>query len=131
MAPTGAAPAAPRDSPFMEINLFRNARDAVDLEPGQVLFHEGEAGDSMFAVAEGELELAHKGKVVDRIGPGGILGEMALIDAVPRSATATATRASRVVRVDQEHFAYLVQEHPTFALQVMTVMAERLRRANG
>ena len=92
MAPTGAAPEATADSPFMEINLFRNARDAVDLEAGQVLFHEGEPGDSMFAVAEGRVELAHKGKVVDTIGPGGILGEMALIDAVPRSATATATR---------------------------------------
>jgi CRP/FNR family cyclic AMP-dependent transcriptional regulator len=56
---------------------------------------------------------------------------MALIDEAPRSATATATTEAKVVRVDKDHFNYLVQEHPTFALQVMTVMAERLRRANG
>jgi CRP/FNR family cyclic AMP-dependent transcriptional regulator len=115
----------------MEINIFRHSRDAVTLEAGEVLFQEGDTGDSMFAVAEGEVELAHSGHVVDKIGPGGILGEMALIDAAPRSATATATQTSRIVRVDQQHFTYLVHEHPTFALQVMTVMAERLRRANG
>ena len=55
---------------------------------------------------------------------------MALVDEAPRSATATAATETRVVRVDLEHFIYLVQEHPTFALQVMSVMAERLRKAN-
>jgi CRP/FNR family cyclic AMP-dependent transcriptional regulator len=56
---------------------------------------------------------------------------MALIDAAPRRASATARTAARVVPVDQKRFKYLVQEHPTFALQVMAVMAERLRRASG
>jgi CRP/FNR family cyclic AMP-dependent transcriptional regulator len=41
-----------------------------------------------------------------------------------------ARTAARVVPVDQRQFKYLVQEHPTFALKVMSVMAERLRRAN-
>jgi CRP-like cAMP-binding protein len=68
--------------------------------------------------------------VVEEVGPGGILGEMALIDTEPRSATATARTDSRVVRVDQKQFTFLVHEHPTFALQVMRVMAGRLRKAN-
>lgn len=111
--------------------MFRNARDAVALQPGDVLFREGEPGDTMFALADGKVELSLGGAVLEEVGPGTILGEMALIDDAPRSATATATTEARVVRVDKEHFTYLVQEHPTFALQVMTVMAERLRRANG
>ena len=53
-----------------------------------------------------------------------------LVDHGPRSATAVARTSSQVVRVDAELFNYLVHEHPTFALQVMRVMAERLRRAN-
>lgn len=114
-----------------EINVFRNARDSVALESGEVLFREGDPGDVMFAVAEGQVELSLHGQVVEDVGPGGILGEMALIDAAPRSATAQARTPARVVRVDQERFSYLVHEHPTFALQVMTVMAERLRKANG
>jgi CRP-like cAMP-binding protein len=116
---------------MLEINMFRHARDAETLQPGAVLFREGDPGDAMFAITEGRVELSHLGTVLEDFGPGSILGEMALIDEAPRSATATVTTEARVVRVDKDHFNYLVQEHPTFALQVMTVMAERLRRANG
>ena len=85
----------------------------------------------MFSVLEGTVELSRNGAVIENVGPGGILGEMALIDSAPRSADATARTAARVVSVDHQRFKYLVQEHPTFALQVMAVMAERLRKANG
>ena len=55
---------------------------------------------------------------------------MALLDAPLRGATATARSAGGMVRVDKRKFMFLVHEHPTFALQVMAIMAERLRRAN-
>jgi len=113
-----------------EINLFRQARDTVTFEAGEVLFREGELGDAMFAVVEGRFELTRAGHLIEDIGPGGILGEMALIDSAPRSATATARVTARVAPVDHKRFIYLVQEHPTFALQVMSVMADRLRKAN-
>jgi CRP-like cAMP-binding protein len=114
-----------------EINIFRNASDTEAVEPGGVLFQEGDQGDEvMFAVVEGEVDLSRNGSVIETVGPGGILGELALIDPAPRSATAAARTAARVVRVDQRHFVFLVHEHPTFALQVMTVMAERLRKTN-
>jgi CRP/FNR family transcriptional regulator, cyclic AMP receptor protein len=113
-----------------EINLFKNARDSIAVAAGDVLFREGDDGDVMFALVEGEVELVRDGVVLEDVGPGSIFGEMALIDPSPRSATAQARTAARVVTVDRAHFTFLVQEHPTFALQVMTVMAERLRRAN-
>jgi len=113
-----------------EIHIFKSSPDAYEVAPGEVLFSEGEAGDVMFAVVEGEVELSHQGRVVEGVAAGGILGEMALIDTEPRSATATARTAARVVRIDQKQFTFLVHEHPTFALQVMRVMAGRLRRAN-
>jgi len=112
------------------INIFKNSPDAVEVKPGDVLFREGELGDVMFAIVEGEVELTRAKRVIDAIGPGGIVGEMALVDTEPRSATATVKTAGRIVRVDQRHFVFLVHEHPTFALQVMKVMAARLRRAN-
>lgn len=117
-----------------EINIFRHSPDARAIPAGEVLFEQGDSGDSMFAVVEGNIELSLDGVVVEAVGPGGILGEMALINPAPRTARAvarTAARtAARVVPVDQQHFMYLVQEHPTFAIQVMRVMAERLRRAD-
>ena len=113
-----------------EINFFRNAPDLRTVAAGEVLFSEGEAGDLMFAVVEGALHLSVNGRVVDEVGPGQIVGEMALIDQSPRSATATAAVATTVAPVDRKRFVFLVQEHPTFALLVMEMMAERLRRAN-
>jgi CRP/FNR family cyclic AMP-dependent transcriptional regulator len=101
-----------------EISLFRTDKDAVDVGDGTVLFQQGDPGDVMFAVVNGNVQLSRNGKVVADVGAGEIVGEMALIDSGPRSATATVIGSARVVRV---------QEHPTFALQVMRVMAERLR----
>lgn len=121
-----------RDYPAMaEINFFRHATDRQQLNPGEVLFSEGDKGNLMFAVIEGELELSCSGRVVDEVGAGGIVGEMALIDDEPRSATATAKTPTCVVPVDARQFTFLVQEHPTFAILVMKVMAERLRRTNA
>jgi CRP-like cAMP-binding protein len=113
-----------------EINIFKNSRDAVSVASGELLFREGDQGDDMFAVVEGEIELIRDGTVVETVGAGGILGELALIDPAPRSAGARVRTAARVVRIDKRQFTFLVHEHPTFALQVMTVMAERLRKTN-
>ena len=113
-----------------EINIFKHASDALTLDSGEVLFREGDTGDDMFAVVEGAVELSRNETTIEVVGAGGILGELALVDPGPRSATARAQEPSRVVRVDHRQFTFLVQEHPTFALQVMAVMAERLRRTN-
>jgi CRP/FNR family transcriptional regulator, cyclic AMP receptor protein len=122
---------AAADSPLVtEINLFKHSKDAFDVESGFELFREGDAGDVMYFVLDGRVEVRRGGNVIETIGPGGIIGELALIDTTPRSATATAAVPSRLVRVGKQEFGFLVQEHPTFALQVMAVMAERLRRAN-
>ena len=114
-----------------EIRIFQSSRDAVSLGAGDELFAEGDPGDAMYAVVEGEFEIVRGDRVVDRVGAGSVIGELALIDAEPRSATARAAGAAKVVRVDAAQFTRLVQEHPTFALQVMAVMADRLRGSNA
>ncbi len=116
---------------MVEINMFKHSRDIVQLQPGEVLFRDGDPGDCMYAVVEGAVALTVHDLPVEQVGPGGILGEMALIDTAQRSATATAVTATRAARIDERQFMYLVHEHPTFALQVMTAMAERLRHANS
>jgi CRP/FNR family transcriptional regulator, cyclic AMP receptor protein len=69
--------------------------------------------------------------VLDVAGPGDIVGEMALIDAKSRSATAQAKSDCRLAPVDERRFLFLVHEHPLFALHVMRVLADRLRRMNA
>jgi CRP-like cAMP-binding protein len=113
-----------------EINVFKHSREAFTIEPGHVLFSEGDPGDVMYAVVEGEIDRTRSGESLEVITPGGIFGEMALIDPAPRGADATARTEARVVPVDEADFTYLVHEHPTFALQVMRIMAERIRHGN-
>lgn len=82
----------------------------------------------MFVVVEGEVDLLVKGRLVEHLGPGGAFGEMALLDTAPRSATATAKTACRLVEFNERRFRFLVQQTPHSALQMMRVIADRLRR---
>src|SRR5262249_44984658 len=106
--------------------LFRNAT-AVTKRAGEVLFEAGSPGTEMYVVRTGEIAIHLGNTVVERVGPGSLLGEMALIDNSPRSATAIASQDSEVIAIDQKQFLFMVQQTPFFAIQVMRVMAARLR----
>ena len=114
----------------MAVNMWKNAHDVVAFEAGQVVFNEGEPGDVMYAVVEGAVDITRNGMVIESLTDGDIFGELALVDDSPRNASAVVTKPSRLARVDQKQFTFLVHEHPTFALTVMAVLADRLRRAN-
>ncbi len=115
----------------VSIDLFRNAEEVEEYAAGERIFEEGRPGDRMYGVKTGEVEIAVRGRPVETVGPGGIFGEMALIDSHPRSATALARTDCVVVPVNAKRFAFLVQQTPMFALQVMRIMAERLRRMDA
>ncbi len=110
------------------IGLFRNSVDTMTFDPGRIIFKEGDPGHEMYVVTEGEIEIRIGDVVLDTVGPGGIFGELALIDAAPRSATAVARVYSKVVPVTEKRFLFLLQQTPQFAIQVMRIMAERLKR---
>jgi CRP-like cAMP-binding protein len=103
----------------------------VDIIPaGTTIFREGENGNNMYVIQEGEANIIVNGQVVETIGPGGIAGELSLIEPSPRSATVTAKTECKVVSIDEAKFKILVHHTPYFALQVMRVMADRLRNMN-
>lgn len=108
--------------------LLRDETDLLHCSPGQVVFDEGDPGDVMYAVREGTVDLMVGGTLLERVGTEGIFGEMALLDTTERSATAIAAEATVLVRISRERFQALVRQTPLFALQVMGVLADRLRR---
>lgn len=110
------------------INLFRSEKETVSFAAGQTIFSKGDAGDVMYAVQEGEVDIYVNDHLIDSHGPGGIFGEMALIEATVRSATAIARTDCKVVPITPQRFEFLVQQTPRFAINVMKVMAERLRK---
>ena len=107
--------------------LFNNASEPRSLAAGEVLFNEGDAGHEMFGVVSGAIELRRGDDVLFTLGPDETFGEMAIIDQSPRSLTAVAREPSQVAAIDERVFLFLVHETPTFALQVMRSLSERLR----
>ena len=82
----------------------------------------------MYAVVEGEVDIFVNGKLVETVEKGGIFGEMALIDAENRTGTAVAKTDAKLVAVDERRFLFLIQRTRNFALHVMRVHSDRLRR---
>lgn len=116
---------------MVTVDLF-NKEDRYDtFTAGQTIFREGDQPTLMYVVIKGEVTLSVKGNEVETVGPGGVLGEMAMIDSVSRSATAVARTDCRLVPVDHRRFIFLVQQTPKFAIQIMRVMADRLRRMDS
>lgn len=111
-----------------ELNILRNEKDIRTYSSGETIFNEGDPGDVMYGIIEGEVEIIKNDRVLDKLTVGEIMGEMALIDDSPRSAAAVAVTDCRLAAIDRSRFSYLIQGHPYFSLQVMSVMAERLRR---
>ncbi len=95
---------------------------------GEPIFHENDPGDAMYAVVEGEVEIRKNGRVLETVGAGAVFGEMALIDRTVRSADAVAKTECTLAPVTQRRFMFLVQGTPFFAIDIMRVLAERLRR---
>ena len=110
------------------IDLLPGDATLTQVLPGHLIFSQGERGSVLYVVTEGEAHILLDGKVVETVRAGGILGEMALIDAGARSATAIAKTRCVLVPIDEARFNDLVRRHPEFALQVMRVLVHRLRR---
>lgn len=110
------------------VHIFPQANAGRVMTAGEVFFEAGDPGDVMYVVLDGEVDLVIGGRRVETVRPGGVFGELALIDDAPRSGLARARTSGRVVPVDRDQFEFLIHEHPSFAVEVMSIMAARLRR---
>jgi CRP/FNR family cyclic AMP-dependent transcriptional regulator len=93
----------------------------------KVIMKEGEGGVFMYVVVAGRVAITIKGKTVDVIGPGGVFGEMALVDQSPRAASAVAETDSELLTINRKDFLALVKSNPAFAVSLLKGLADRLR----
>ena len=112
-------------------DLFRNEPDIVLFAAGAVIIDAGAPADAMYVILEGTVEIRIGEKSIDTADAGEIVGEMALVDQNTRSASVVALTPVRLARIDRRRFLYLIQNTPTFAIDVMTVMVARIRRFNA
>ena len=113
------------------LNLFKNVDDPRQFAAGETIFAEGEPGDTMYVILDGDVGINVGDRPLEVAGPGAIVGEMALIDASARSAAAIAKSDCRLAPVNERQFLLMVEQTPYFALHVMKVLADRLRRMDA
>ena len=98
----------------------------LDLKAGKVIARQGEVGREFLILLEGQVEVARDGKIIAVRGPGDFIGEIALLDNQPRTATVTARTDVVVEVLNRGEFASLLAEAPELSAQVMATMARRL-----
>jgi CRP/FNR family transcriptional regulator, cyclic AMP receptor protein len=108
-----------------------SSNEVVSLDAGEFLFREGDAADALYIVRKGTLRVVSGSTVYETLKPGGIVGEMAIVDqSARRSASVIAGTHAELTKIDTAQFLALVAHNPDFSLEVMRVMARRLRIMN-
>jgi CRP/FNR family transcriptional regulator, cyclic AMP receptor protein len=97
-------------------------------QAGKVIMSAGAAGAFMYVVLEGRVDISVGERVVEHVGPGGILGELALVDRSARAATATAQTDCRLLVINRNDFINLVKSKPAFGASLLKSIALRMHQ---
>lgn len=111
--------------------LFRHETDLESLYAGQTLFNEGEKGHLMYVLMSGTAMIMVRNRLVETAEAGAIVGEMAMIDDAKRTATVIAKTDCKLLPIERQRFNFLIQQTPNFALHVLRVIADRLRKTDA
>jgi len=111
-----------------ELDRLARHAEIVDFRAGDVLMTEGESGHEFFVVIDGEVGVTSGGETVAKLGPGSYVGELALLDPGPRTATVTALRDTQAVLLSSREFYAAVEDTPGLSRKLLTGMARRLRQ---
>jgi CRP/FNR family transcriptional regulator, cyclic AMP receptor protein len=117
-----------------DLNALTIRLDEAEYAPGDVIFSQGDDGTSLFVIEDGAVEICYgegAGNVIlATLFNGQYFGELSLFDGAPRSATATARKPTRVIRLDREDLVDFVHKSPAAALRIIEEMGDRLRQTN-
>jgi CRP/FNR family cyclic AMP-dependent transcriptional regulator len=118
-----------------EMNALAASFKTTSYETGQAVFSEGDAGDSLYVVLSGKLELSTRDYTGDKIllaevGPTELFGETSLFDLGPRSATAVALEKATLLELHRDDLVSFLKSNPSAALDLLAIMARRLRETD-
>lgn len=119
-----------RSFPDKELQLVAQRMDDVRLTDGMRLARQGETGREMFVLVDGKARVERNGHEIARVGPSDVVGEIALIDAGPRTADVVMEGDGRAYVMHAKDFSDLLHGSPDFALRVLEALAARLRAAD-
>jgi CRP/FNR family transcriptional regulator, cyclic AMP receptor protein len=101
--------------------------DEVEVRAGTVLTHEGYREGFFFVIVSGRVRIERGGRTINTLGPGDFLGEIALLDAGPRTATATAETPCRLLSMTYQMFHELLDASPSIRAAILEAVGQRLR----
>ena len=109
--------------------------ETIEVRKGEIVFSEGEPGDSLYIVISGKIKLGRRAgdgrqNLIAVMGPSDMVGELSLFDPGPRTATATAVVDTRLARLRKQGLRPWLTNRPEIAEQLLRVLARRLRRTN-
>lgn len=100
-----------------------------------IIFKEGDPGEKMYIIVEGQVELTMATLddtfVLSKFSKGDLFGEMAVIDELERTATATTKTATTLLEIGHDEFFLFVKQHPNFAISLLKMISRRLRETNS
>ena len=99
----------------------------ISYSAGSIVFNKGEAGNCMYVVQSGVIEMVIGDTVIEVCGPNEAIGFMSVIDGAARSSTARVKEACDLSLIDQRKFRFMLDEVPNFSLYIMGAMARRIR----
>lgn len=114
-----------------QIERLGQLTDEVNVPSGRVLMREGDRGEELFIVVNGTLRIERGGREIGRGGDGDFIGEIALVDHGPRSATVTTEGPARLLVVGHQAFDSLMDEFPGLERTILRALAERVRSAES
>jgi len=117
-----------------DLDALSRRLEQAEYADGDVIFRQGDQGSSLFIIEDGAVEISYgEGRAritLATLFTGQYFGELSLFDGSPRSATATAARSSRLMRLDREDLVDFINKNPSAALRIIAEMSERLRQTN-
>lgn len=114
-----------------ELERLGMLTDEVDLPAGRVLMRQGERGEELFVFISGAARIERDGRQVAEREANDFVGEIALVDGGPRTATVTLTEDSRLLVVARTQFRQLLEEFPEVRMQILEALAHRVRSAEA
>ncbi len=116
-----------KDSEINMLMFARNAGTTMSFPAGSLIFSEGDAGNCVYVVQSGVVEILTDDKVADVCGPNDALGFMTVIDGGKHTATARVRETAELSIIDERKFRFMIDEVPNFAYYIMKAMAHRIR----
>ena len=117
-----------REIPGEDLARVAQIAEEIEFEPKEIIMTEGEIGDSMYLIVDGRVAIIHNNAVKTELGERECVGEMAILDSEPRSATVRAMGPVRALKVEREDLYELMSEKMHITHGIIKVLTRRLRQ---